>query len=331
MEISTRDRYRGAMVGTLAGDAMGAPVEWQGPEYVADYFAKIGGYHLHDYLDPWAQRRGKTPTTVLAGQPTDDSELAAALAQSLVAHPEFKAGDLYNRLRSFIHGRKAILSDRAYGQGGTLKAALESATYTESVAKFAAGEIPTPPSNGSLMRSAPVALLAYPHVAWTMKIAQYQSMVTHQNIESVAACVAYSVMMNGVLGGHSPEDAWQTTRAELNAFILHRGSAKGVDIVRDIKLSAPNYETEMKDKEGWAVLSLRVALWASISAENFADGIVKAISVGGDTDTYGAVAGGLLGAYYGIQGIPGEWQIELLGRGKMVDLADSLYDIAHPS
>ena len=91
----------------------------------------------------------------------------------------------------------------------------------------------------------------------------------------------------------------------------------------------PEYDSEMKGKEGYSVLSLRVALWASINAESFVDGIEKAISVGGDTDTYAAITGGILGAHYGIGGIPTKWLNAVQGKAKMVELADQLYDIAH--
>jgi len=90
----------------------------------------------------------------------------------------------------------------------------------------------------------------------------------------------------------------------------------------------PNYETEMKGKEGYVVLSLRVAAWASVSATDFRDGIIKAVSVGGDTDTYAAIAGGILGARFGTQGIPAEWQAVLQGREIMEDLASKLYELS---
>jgi len=65
-----------------------------------------------------------------------------------------------------------------------------------------------------------------------------------------------------------------------------------------------DYESEMKGKEAGALLSLRVAVWASLTATDFRDGLIKAVSVGGDTDTYAAIAGGILGARFGYRAIP---------------------------
>jgi ADP-ribosyl-[dinitrogen reductase] hydrolase len=60
---------------------------------------------------------------------------------------------------------------------------------------------------------------------------------------------------------------------------------------------------------------------------SFADGIEKAVRIGGDTDTYAAIAGGLLGAYYGYDAIPLEWRNTILGHDVMVDYAEKLYDM----
>ncbi len=112
---------------------------------------------------------------------------------------------------------------------------------------------------------------------------------------------------------------------EARAF---RGDA-AMDKVMAIEPTKPDYLTEMKGKEGYVVLSLRVAVWAATTADSFADGILKAISVGGDTDTYAAIAGGALGAHYGVESVPEAWREILQGREKMLSLADGLYAIAH--
>jgi ADP-ribosyl-[dinitrogen reductase] hydrolase len=316
------------MVGTLCGDALGAPYEWKSPDFIAEDFAKRGGLTAFDYLDPWKGKR-----LVAAGQPTDDSELAAALAQSLVEYKGLHEEDLFQRLRDFIHGntaagRRSILTEKAYGSGGTLRAALEPTTYQESVSKFAAGAIPTPPSNGSLMRCVGIPLIAFRDAAALSDLAQRQSMVTHRNLSSVAACVAYSTALSLVLMGMSPMRAWFRTKILLGSTAF--AARPEMREVLSVDISKPDYEKEMKGKEGWVVLSLRVALWAAVTAVDFRDGITKAVSVGGDTDTYAAIAGGILGAHFGLQGIPDEWLLPLQGRAVMEGLGDSLYAIAHP-
>ena len=76
---------------------------------------------------------------------------------------------------------------------------------------------------------------------------------------------------------------------------------------------------------GSAAVSLRVALWASLTATDFRDGITKATLVGGDTDTYAAIAGGILGARFCESGIPVEWRNALQGGEIMTTIAEKLY------
>ena len=317
MIITKRDRRRGAMVGVLCGDAVGAAYEWKRSAEICADIERRGGlvppeYVPFDYIEPWKKKR-----VVLKGHPTDDSELAAALAQSLIAHPEFNAEDLYDRLRSFIYGRKSILSEEAYGTGSTLRAALEPLTYAESCAKFKRGEIPVVPSNGSLMRCAPVAL-GCKNIYDCIAVADLQSTVTHTHILARGACSTYATVVYFVLRERSPRDAWAMAQA---VFDEH-------DDFRVTKPTDDDIWPEPPAGPGSVMVSFQAALWASINAESFADGIIKVISLGGDTDTYGAIAGGILGAHFGIQGIPGAWLEVLQGREIMIDLADKLHDIA---
>jgi ADP-ribosyl-[dinitrogen reductase] hydrolase len=321
MTITMRDRYRGAMVGTLCGDALGAPYEWKWtPESIEADIRARGGLVAHeyepfDYIEPWKKKR-----TVLKGHPTDDSELAAALAQSLVAYPAFNPEDAYYRLRDFIHGntvgadgkprRRSILTNLAYGEGSTLKAALKPATYAESCALFERGEMPTPPSNGSLMRCIAVPLVSQDFDE-IVCVAEKQSDVTHRNLECSYACVIFSIFVRRVLSGEAPRGAWESMSFP------------------NFPVSKPDFKTEIEPVKGYVRLSLRAALWASMESKSFADGMLKVICLAGDTDTYAAIAGGILGAHYGLQGIPQQWLEVLQGREIMIDLADKLYSIAH--
>lgn len=78
---------------------------------------------------------------------------------------------------------------------------------------------------------------------------------------------------------------------------------------------------------GTAEFSLYAAMWCFLHSTSFADGIEKAVRIGGDTDTYAAIAGGLLGAYYGYDAIPLEWRQTILGHDVMVEYADKLYEM----
>jgi len=71
---------------------------------------------------------------------------------------------------------------------------------------------------------------------------------------------------------------------------------------------------------GYVVQSLEAALWAFHDAKNFRDAVLRAVNLGNDADTTGAVCGQLAGAYWGESGIPVEWR-EGLARPEMIEKA----------
>lgn len=58
---------------------------------------------------------------------------------------------------------------------------------------------------------------------------------------------------------------------------------------------------------GYVVDTLEAALWCFLNTDNYKECVLKAVNLGDDTDTVGAVAGGMAGLYYGIEEVPNEW------------------------
>ena len=75
---------------------------------------------------------------------------------------------------------------------------------------------------------------------------------------------------------------------------------------------------------GYVVRSLEAALWALHTTDDFRDGALRAVNLGDDADTTGAVYGQLAGAIYGEEAIPAEWLDRLTHRDMIAGLADSL-------
>ena len=84
---------------------------------------------------------------------------------------------------------------------------------------------------------------------------------------------------------------------------------------------------------GHVVRSLEAALWAFDRSSSFDEGCLLAVNLGDDADTTGAVYGGLAGAYYGIDGIPGRWRKGLVQAGLIEKYANGLFTLsdAQPS
>lgn len=338
MSISKGDRYRGAMVGALAGDALLAPYETKTfSQILADVLSR-GGIVPHDYIEPFNRKR-----IVSKGHPTDDAELTAALALGLQSTAcVFDAGEIYQRLRGFIHGidgnpRQSVLTTgQAYGSGGTLRSALRAETYDESIVLFREGRVKVLPTNGSLMRNTPIALRYDPDIRMAAEMARRQSCITHIHSSAQVACIVHALLMLETLKGLEPRDAWKSTKAIVASLLAKERETKDKMLVEDFEkiLAMTRHmpmESEIWPHTGEVLLSFRIALSAFLSADDFRHGITQVALVGGDTDTYGAIAGGLLGAHFGLEGIPSEWRATLMGQDIMIDLADKLYHIAHPN
>lgn len=308
--ITKLDRYRGALVGVLAGDALLAPYETWSADRVKEDLEKRGGLVPFDYPNPWSK---STPPSIFPmGRPTDDSDQTAALAESLIACRDLNEEDLFNRLRDVTFGHKSPLWEgKALGAGKTTRDALRPTTYAESKGRSRDGAFP---SNGSLMRSVPLALYFGLIERMDHDVVARMSEVTHFHPLAAECCGLYVSALLDILN-----------EEELFELVSMNGELDHI-------LTFP--EEQPRDPEKWpgrgaAVLTLHVALWAFFTATDFRDGLTKVALIGGDTDTYGAVAGGLLGAKFGIQGIPTEWRNVLKGHDTMIKYADALYAMSH--
>lgn len=314
--LSKRDRYRGAMVGLLAGDAIGAPYETWTAEAIAEDLAKRGGLTMFDYVNPWAAKEGKT-RVFPRGRPTDDADHGAGFGQSLVALRRVDQEDIFKRLRHITFDHVSPLwSGRAYGAGRTTRLMLRPATWAESQAITEE----TYPSNGALMRIAALALLFGSFDKFSIADVEAAVTVTHRHELVVDCCAAFVATLCNLLEGHDAEYSIKS----------HIGFSLSDHVSMHYAASEPKDPGQFPER-GAVTLTLHIAYWCLHHAKSFEDGIERAIRIGGDTDTYAAVAGALLGAKFGHQAIPHKWRRELLGREIMKQIADDLYDIAHPS
>ena len=76
---------------------------------------------------------------------------------------------------------------------------------------------------------------------------------------------------------------------------------------------------------GYVVQSLEAALWAFYKSDCFEEGVFKAVNLGDDADTTGAVYGQLAGAYYGLDGIPDRLKNKIAMKELIISYTEELY------
>lgn len=79
---------------------------------------------------------------------------------------------------------------------------------------------------------------------------------------------------------------------------------------------------------GFVVRSLEAALWALHRSDSFREGALRAVNLGDDADTTGAIYGQLAGAYYGVDAIPQDWMECLALRELISEKATALFDLS---
>jgi ADP-ribosyl-[dinitrogen reductase] hydrolase len=330
MTITLLDRYKGAMVGVHVGDSIGAPYETWGPRKIATDIDTRGGLKFFEYPNPWVKDRGEAIMPI--GRPTDDSDQTADLACSLIECDGLNPEHLREALRdSVVRNKSRLWSGVSDGAGGTTRKAL-----SDDPEKVEAARTNNIGTNGSLMRSVPMALWLRGELSSARffnsptktfhhpdNIISDMSAVTHNHWHSKIYCHALSYVLENA-------DDKYFNPAVMMEKLSYR--FKPLPLFMRIHNSLNDEYMFPIDPGTWpargtAEFSLYAALWCFKHSTSFEDGIEKAIRIGGDTDTYAAIAGGLLGAYYGYDAIPVEWRDACLGRDVMLEYADKLYEM----
>lgn len=284
---SVRDRARGCLVGQIAGDNLGALVEFQSARDIRAAYPE-GVRQLADG-GCW---------NLLAGQPTDDSELALALARSIVAAGGFDieaVATSYGRWFAsppFDIGRTThtALSAAARARSGKAAAAMAAAS-TESQA------------NGSLMRVSPIGIWAGTQER-AARAAAEDSGLSHPHAACRAACASYAAAVSvGVRGGDV---------AAMLAAALDLVPSPAIRESLALALGGAPENADSKH-QGWVQIAYQNAFHHLARRTPFAQALTETIGLGGDTDTNAAITGALLGAAQGLAAIPPEMVATVVG------------------
>ena len=292
MEFSPQvmDRAAGVLVGQAVGDALGVPYEFAAPIRAGD--ARMVGGGLGPY-EP--------------GEWSDDTQMAVCVARVAASGTRLTRSDALDAVAAaFIDWKHNAASDI----GNQTATVLEMASRHDGVGL---GEAMTAiardvgrrgqAGNGGLMRTSVVGLAAVDSAEETANAAARVCALTHGEPRCIESSVLWSLAVrNAVLTGNLD------VRSGLPQLAPERRSWWQRQIA-----SAEDGPPSSFTPNGYTVTAFQAA-WASIHATAHLDGtqhiaaaLQEAVSIGNDTDTVAAIAGGLLGAAYGASRIPGNW------------------------
>ena len=273
-----RDRAEGCFMGQVAGDSLGSLVEFKSAAEIRRL-----------YPDGVRRLQNGGTWNTLAGQPTDDSEMALMLARHLA---KAAAYDPQEALQGYIFW----MDSRPFDKGTTISNALRGRKSADSQA------------NGALMRISPLGIFGASR-SWAdvSRWAQEDAALTHPHPVCLQANAIYACMIaEAIRSGCTPAQLYDYA-LNLTARIPLEASLKTA-----LQKAADTRPDDFMTHQGWVLVAFQNALWQLLHAPSLEEGVVDTVMCGGDTDTNAAICGALLGAVHGVQAIPTQWREAVL-------------------
>ncbi|MFN7037050.1 MAG: ADP-ribosylglycohydrolase family protein, partial [Bellilinea sp.] len=243
--------------------------------------------------------RTMRPGRLPAGSFTDDTEMALALAESLLHDFDLNADDLVER---FVNWYRSNPPDVGIHTAAVLQRISGGMPWQQAVQEVQQAN-PQNAGNGSLMRCYPVAIACWEDLERLIAQSRLQSQVTHPHQDCLDACAFVNVMIYYLVHGDSPQQAYQHALDQVTFSDGFRNT---------VLLAARRKRDELRNT-GWVRHTLESAVWGLLNTSSFEEALVQVINLGADTDTTGAVTGALAGAAYGLSAIPLDWKNALRG------------------
>ncbi|SET32560.1 ADP-ribosylglycohydrolase family protein [Hymenobacter actinosclerus] len=306
---SLESQLRAALLGLAVGDALGVPVEFQS--------------RAARRLDPVVTMREYGTHHQPAGTWSDDASLTFCLAQALA--DGFTLGKAAEYSRRWYYEQLWTPHGVVFDIGITTREALSRLQADDDLV-LAGGTDEYSNGNGALMRILP---LAFYQVDAPLKerfqLIHDVSAITHGHIRSAVACFLYLEMARHLRAGLAPAAAYAELcrQAPTQLYELQISAAEADKFERLLSGRLPDVAATAIDSGGYVMHTLEAALWCLLRHETYAETVLDAVNLGDDTDTTGAVTGGLAGLYYGEAAIPPEWLAVLARRADIEALASA--------
>ncbi len=264
----TNTKLRDALYGTAIGDALGVPYEFRS----RDTFECTGmaGYGTHN------QPKGTW---------SDDTSMALATARSLKDNNgRIDLADIRHNFELWYYRNEFNCNGRTFDVGNTTAEAIENREGCTDIMSN---------GNGSLMRIVPLVF-----TDCTDDEIRAVSAITHGHRISTEACVIYVHFARKMLA--QPWDRKEDRAAYFRRFLDEMKYEEPFD-----RLSRLQELTRDEIRStGYVVDTLEAAMWCLVTTDSFEECLLKAVNLGKDTDTVGAVAGGLAGIFYDFSEFP---------------------------
>ncbi len=299
------------LFGVAVGDALGVPVEFQSREEISRQpVTDMIGYGTHNKP---------------AGTFSDDSSLTFCLAEAIASGFTLESTGC-----NFINWRYDnywIADNEVFDIGMTTQRAIDR--LVKGTPPQHAGDFEEESNgNGSLMRILP--LLVYIRdkpIDERYQLIKQVSSMTHGHARSVIACFYYLEFALGLLNGEDKLAVYSRLQKDVAEYLrLINMSRDETSLFDRLLIDRIDMIPENQIRSsGYVLHTLEASIWCLLNTNNYMDAVLKAVNMGSDTDTTGAVTGGLAGLLYGYECIPEHWLNQLARKDDVEDLAVRMF------
>jgi ADP-ribosyl-[dinitrogen reductase] hydrolase len=308
--MKPRNHYLDVLFGVSIGDALGVPFEFKSRKEIAK--------------NPITDMLGYGTYNLPPGTFSDDSSLTFCLAEGLTQ--EFDLNQIGDNFIKWYHHNYWTAHGNVFDIGNTTR---------ESIYRLSSGTKPhlagsfdeDSNGNGSLMRILPLVFyIKDKPINERFEITKQVSSLTHAHIRSVIACFYYLEFAKQLIEQKNKFEIYRNLQNEMTTFcksisinpseisLLNRLLTKNIyDLSESIIFSS-----------GYVLHTLEASIWCLMTTSNYKEATLKAVNLGEDTDTTGAVTGGLAAILYGHESIPKTWLKQLARKDDIIDLAKRL-------
>ncbi len=284
-------KIKSVILGHAVADALGVPVEFSERCELEE--------------NPVTDMRGYGTYNMPEGCWSDDTSMTLAALDSL-ASGVVDYDEIMTNFGRWYHDADYTPTGVMFDVGGTCRSAILRYTRDHLAPLDCGLTEANANGNGSLMRILPFSLYA---IAKGCDLDDHRliceaSALTHAHERSKIGCGIYHTVLAYLLEKPCKDSVYGALGA---AKEIYANKKELVHYVRMFQADFADLPPNKINSTGYVVDTLEAAVWCLLTTDSYAECVLKAVNLGEDTDTVAAVAGGLAGALYGLEGIPQAW------------------------
>lgn len=288
---------------------MGVPVEFKSREVlISNPVTQMIGYGTYD---------------LPSGYWSDDTSLTIATMDSIIRKKCIDYEDIANEFVEFLDYAKYTPNQKVFDVGKNTLEAIRIYKFTRQNPIKCGRNALSNNGNGSLMRILPIAYYCHyknMNDGEIIKLVSNVSSITHSHEIAKLGCYIYVKYIMFLLNGENLTTAYEKLKdVDYSCF-----STESINkYSRVLKCNIENLSIEQIQSTVYVVDTLEAVLWCALTTDNYKEAVLKAVNLGGDTDTIAAITGGATGVFYGYNAIPKEWINVLAKRDYLLRICEN--------